>query len=266
MMERTMKEQDKVLEKNRRKAFWGLQLKYTLAPILWLYGSVFVILTGLFLINFTKVAEIEGEILLFEQLKALPLDIAFFALVMGSQTILKVGFERQKKNEPALKRLLLPKETTGLIRLCYSLFVTLGAFMVFFIMLCFLLLLENILAPESAYGGAELYPVFYQNAFLFRVYPVASAGAIPGLINCVALVSVLSLPIETEFDFAVWGEIAWRVLAGVAFIFYCFIEVDLPVWDFTVMAICWVTYVGKVVIAYWRRQKDDRAEALERME
>ena len=266
MMERTMKEQDKVLEKNRRKAFWGVQLKYTFAPILWLYGSVFVILTGLFLINFTKVAGLDGEILLFEQLKALPLDIAFFALVMGSQTILKVGFERQKKNELALKRLLLPKETTGLIRLCYSLFVTLGAFMVFFIMLCFLLLLENILAPESAYGGAELYPVFYQNAFLFRVYPVASARAIPGLINCVMLVSVLLLPIETEFDFAVWGEIAWRVLAGVAFLFYCFIEVDLPVWDFTVMAICWVTYVGRVITAYRRRQKDDGAEALERME
>ena len=266
MMERTMKEQEKEWEKNRRKAFFGLQLKYTLAPILWLYGSVLVILTGLFLVNFTKVAEIEGEILLFEQLKALPLDIAFFALVMGSQTILKVGFERQKKNELALKRLLLPKETTGLIRLCYSLFVTLGAFMVFFIMLCFLLLLENILAPESAYGGAELYPVFYQNTFLFRVYPVASARAIPGLINCVMLVSVLSLPIETEYDFQIWGESAWRALAGVAFLFYCFIEVDLPVWDFTVMAICWIAYVGKIIIAYRRRQRDDRAEALERME
>ena len=259
-------EQTKRLEKNRRKAFLGVQVKYTFAPLLWLYGIVFVVLTGLFLVNFTKVAEIEGEVLLFEQLKALPLDVAFFALVMGSQTILKVGFEKQRKNGLALKRLLLPKETTDLLRLCYSFLVTLSGFMAFFLMLCFLLLLENLLAPASAYGGAELYPAFYQLPFLFRVYPVASARAIPGLLNCVAMVSVLSLPIEAEYDFAVWGKIAWRVLAGVSFIFYCFIEVDLPVWDFTVMAICWITYVGKVVIAYWRRQRDDRAEAVERME
>lgn len=256
----------KVLEKNRRRAFLGLQIKYTFIPILWLYGIVFVILTGLFLFNFAKIAESHGEILLFEQLKALPLDIAFFALTIGSQTILVVGFKKQKKNGLALKRLLLPKETTDFIRLYYSFFITLSAFMVFSLMLCFLLLLENILAPESAYGGAELYPVFYQIPFLSRVYPVASAWAILGLINCVALVSVLSLPIETESDSIAWDMITWRILAGISFVFYCFIEVDLPVLDFAVMAIYWVTCAGKIIITFWRRRKDDRTDAMERME
>jgi len=256
----------KVLEKNRRRAFLKVQIKYTLAPVLWLYGIVFAILTGLFLINFAKIAGSGSEIFLFEQLKALPLDIAFGALVMGPQIILIAGFKKQKKNQLALKRVLLPKETTDLIRLCYSFFVTLSAFMVFLIMLCFLLLLENILAPESAYGGAELYPACYQINFLLRVYPVTSAWAIPGLINCVALVSVLSLPIETESDSIAWDMITWHILAGISFVFYCFIEVDLPVWDFAVMAIYWITCAGKIIIAYWRRSKDDRADAMERME
>ncbi|MBQ8846933.1 MAG: hypothetical protein IJ006_07290, partial [Lachnospiraceae bacterium] len=101
-----MKEQEKEWEKNRRKAFFGLQLKYTLAPILWLYGSVFGILMGLFLYNwFTKIAEADCEVSFLEQLKALPLAIAFMVLVMGGQIILIIGFARQEKNALAMKRI-----------------------------------------------------------------------------------------------------------------------------------------------------------------
>ena len=66
------------MEKNRRKAFWGVQLKYTLTPILWLYGIVFLGLTGMYLYNwFTEFAKSENEVSLVEQLGYLPLGISF---------------------------------------------------------------------------------------------------------------------------------------------------------------------------------------------
>ena len=267
MMERTMKEQEKEWEKNRRKAFFGLQLKYTLAPILWLYGIVFGILMGLFLYNwFTKIAEADCEVSFLEQLKALPLAIAFMVLVIGGQIILIIGFARQEKNALAMKRIPLSKETKDLICWEYSFFVTISAFLVYFLMLCLLLLTENIVSPETAYGGAELYPAFYHFIHMYRVYPIASVWAVPILITCVASVSVLSLiwKSDPEESVGIKGVSGYFVLAS--FLNYCFVERDVPVLDYVLMLLFGSIYIVKIVLVYRRRQRDDRAEVMEWVE
>ena len=49
VLNRMEDEQERMRGKSRRKAFWGLQIKYTLTPICLLYGIVFAILLGMFL-------------------------------------------------------------------------------------------------------------------------------------------------------------------------------------------------------------------------
>lgn len=266
-MERNMKEQDKVLEKNRRKAFWGLQLKYTLAPILWLYGSVFAGLMGMFLYNwFTKIAKSEYEVPFLEQLKILPLAIAFFVLVIGVQIILVIAFARQEKNALAMKRIPLSRETKDLICLEYSFLVTVSAFLVYFLTLCLLLIAENILSPETAYGGMELYPAFYYFMHMYRVYPIASGWAVPVLVCCIAAVSVISLVTKPDPDESATTRGVWGYLVVASIINYCYIESKIPVLDFILMLLFGSIYIVKIVLAYRRRQKNDRAEVVERME
>ena len=267
MMERSMKEQEKVLEKNRRKAFWGLQLKYTLAPILWLYGIVFGILTGLFLYNwFAKVAKAEYEVTFLEQLNALPLALAFFVLVIGVQIILIIGFARQEKNVLAMRHVPLSRETKELICWEYSFAVTLSAFLLYFLILCLLLFAENVLSPETAYGGAELYPVFYHFLHLYRVCPIASGWAVPVLLNCIAAVSVLSPIVKENPEESVRTNAVWGILIVVSFVNYCFVERKTPALDLVLMLLFGLFYIGKVILAYRRRQKDEGAEVRERVE
>ena len=269
-MERTMKEQDKVLEKNRRKAFWGLQLKYTFAPILWLYGIVFVILTGLFLINWvTHVSKVAYGVTLLQQLQVLPLAIAFIVIVIGVQVILLIGYERQEKQELAMKRIPLAQETKNLIRLEYSLLVTTGAFFVYFLMLCGVLLLENLLAPEHAYGMSELYPAFYHFRHLYRVYPVIKASRIFSLFVCIIAMSMLAPAWVKECKNPLKEKtivVAFSGLVLVSFLFFCLVEEKNPILDLVQMAIFGFPYMGSVIFSYRRRQKDDRAEVVERVE
>ena len=250
------------VERNRRKAFLGLQLKYTLAPIVWLYAGVFAVLLGLFLYNWvTAVKKIEGEVSFLEQAKVLPLGIAFWILVMGVQVILAVGFRKQTKNELAMQRVPLPEETKRVLRWSYSLLVTVSAFLVYFVMLCLLLLLENILDPSSAYGGAELYPVFYTFTHLYRLYPVANgmaAFALPIVVVGVAAIA----PMAADKGWHKWGSGVWIVFLCITFIFYCFENQGMGylLMDLVCMVIYGVSYMGSVISAYRRRQKDDGAE------
>lgn len=260
-------EQNRASEKNRRKAFFGLQLKYTFAPIVWLYGIVCGIVTGLFLYNrFTKAMGEVYEVAFLEQLKALPLALAFFVLVIGVQVILFIGFVRQEKNGLAMKHVMLPKETQELIRLEYSFLVTASAFLVYFLMLCLLLLLDNILSPETAYGGAELYPAFYHFLHMYRVYPIATGWAVPVSLACIAGVSVLSLFLRTDPEEDVRTKAVFGSLLVVYFVNYCFIERESPVLDFTAMLLFGMFYIGKVFFAYRRRQKDEGEKVRERVE
>lgn len=254
-------------EQNRRKAFWGLQLKYTFAPVLWLYGSVFVLLVGMFLFNWvTAVTNAESEVSFLEQLSALPLGILFYALITGVQIVLLIGFTKQRKNELAMSRILLPKETKELIRWVYSFFVTLSAFLVYFLMLCLLLVLENCLAPEHAYGMAELYPAFYKFTHLYRIYPVVSALAIPVFVSCVSAVSVMAPMMISVQEESQIGQAVWCGFILSSFGFFCFDEADNPVVDLLLLLIIGTAYIARVVITYQRRQKDDRTEVMERME
>lgn len=255
------------MEKNRRKAFWGLQLKYTLAPILWLYGIVFGILTGLFLYNwFAKVAKAEYEVTFLEQLNALPLALAFFVMVIGVQIILIIGFARQEKNELAMRHVPLSRETKELICWEYSFAVSLSAFLLYFLILCLLLFAENVLSPETAYGGAELYPVFYHFLHLYRVCPIASGWAIPVLVTCIVAISLIAPIVKEDPEETVRTKGIWGVLIVTFFVSYCFVERESPEFDFVVLLLFGVFYIGKVIFAYRRRQKDEGAEVRERVE
>ena len=254
------------VEKSRRKAFWGLQIKYTLLPILLLYGIVFAILLGMFLYNWVAhVSKNAGNVTFLAQMKVLPLDMAFVVLVMGGQMVLKIGFSKLRKNKLALTRIPLPEETKSFLRWSYSFLVTLSAFLIYFLMLGFLLVLENSLAPETAYGVTELYPAFYTFTHLYRVYPVANSMAWVVLPVIIANCSVI----------APWGEevqqeksikdAVWIGIALGTFLFYCF-DTGNPGADFALMLLYNAVYIGRVFFAYRRRQKDDRAELAERVE
>ena len=170
VLNRMEDEQERKREKSRRKAFWGLQIKYTLTPICLLYGIVFAVLLGMFLWNWiTKVSNTVGNVTFLAQIGALPLGITFVILIVGVQILLKISFSKQGKEELALLRIPLPEETRGLLRLEYSVLVTASAFLIYFLMLSALLVLENILEPETAYGLTELYPAFYPFPHLYRI-------------------------------------------------------------------------------------------------
>ena len=254
------------MEKNRRKAFWGVQLKYTLAPILWLYGIVFLGLTGMYLYNwFTEFAKSENEVSLVEQLGYLPLGISFFVLVIGVQVILGIGYAKQERNELAMKRILLPKEMIDMIRLNFSLLVTFSAFLFYFLMICLLGITENLLAPQYAYGGTELFSAFYYYAILYNVYPVVSVWTIPRFIVCVAAASVMSPMLGGVSSNSIWEYTRWERLVGgmvVGYLFslYCFDESFSPISDIIWMVFFGFFYVRKVVITYGKKYEDDREE------
>lgn len=254
------REQEKQLEKNRRRAFFGVQLKYTLTPICLLYGIVFAVLVGLFLFNWvTKVSGSEGASSFLAQIRVLPLEIAFVTLIIGGQVILNVGFSKQGKYELALLRIPLPEETRRLLRFGYSLLVTMSAFAVYFLMLNLLLVLENILAPETAYGFAELYPAFYTFTHLYRVYPVANGMAWIALPVVIANCSVMAPLVDEVRRKGEVKDAAWSAFALCEFLFYCFDEGNQAA-DFVLMMVFGGVYIGRVFFAYRRRQKDDRAE------
>ncbi len=259
------KEQEKQLEKSRRKAFLGLQIKYTLTPILLLYGIMFSVLLGLFLFNWvTKVSGNGSDISFLAQIRVLPLEVVFVALIIGVQMILNVGFSKQGKNELALLRIPLPEETRRLLRLGYSLLVTTSAFVVYFLILNLLLVIENLLAPETAYGFAELYPAFYTFTHLYRVYPVVNGMAWVALPVVIANCSVMAPLVDEVRRKGEVKDAVWSAFVLCEFLFYCFDDGSQAA-DFGLMLLLGGVYIGKVVFAYRRRQKDDRAEVVERM-
>ncbi len=247
------------MEKERRKAFWGVQVKYTLSGLLWLYGGLFVGIIGLFCYNwFAGVRVVEGEVTLLLQLKALPLGAVFFLMVIGTQAILLIGFYRQERNKLAMKRLLLPEETRDFIRYIYSVLVTFGAFVVYFLLLCVLLVLENLFSPATAFGVAELYPAFYTFPHLYFFYPVANGWAVPALIVTVLAIS----PFAQQYSSArEKRDIFYIYLLGIALYEFadCILDeerIDSLLW----FAIPALVLLVKYCVAYRRRQKDDRAE------
>lgn len=262
----TEKEQEKMLEKSRRKAFLGLQIKYTLMPVLLLYGIVFALLLGMFLYHWAAhVSKAAGNVTFLTQLNVLPLDVAFIVLAIGVQMVLKIGFSKQRKNRLALTRIPLPEETKNLLRWSYSFLVTLSAFLIYFLMLSFLLVLENSLAPETAYGFAELYPAFSTFTHLYRVYPVANGMAwvvFPVVIANCSVIAPWGEEIQQEKSIK---DAVWIGLALGTFLFYCF-DTGNQWADFALMLLFSAVYIGRVLFAYRRRGKDDRAEFAERVE
>ena len=97
VLNRMEDEQERMREKSRRKAFWGLQIKYTLTPICLLYGIVFAVLLGMFLWNrITKVSNAVGNVTFLAQIGALPLGLAFVILIVGVQILLKISFSKHR--------------------------------------------------------------------------------------------------------------------------------------------------------------------------
>lgn len=260
-------EQKRMREKNSRKALIGVQLKYTFLPVLWLVGSMIVILTGLFLFNLlTKVVDRPYEVSFLEQLQALPLAVTFLALITGVQVILTIGFSKMEKNVLAMNQIPLSRELKDLMQWEYSFLVTAGTFFAYFLMLCLWLFLENLLSPETAYGFSELYPVFYRFTHLYRVYPIGSVWGIPVLLGCVAAVSVIAPIFTGRLSETVRTEAVWGILIISSILFYFFDKSEQPVWDFTLMVFVGSIHIVRITLAYRRRQKNERAEVVERVE
>ena len=260
-------ENERKLKKNSRRLLFGVQLKYTFAPVLWLTGSVLVILTGMFLYNwFTKVADAEYEVSFLEQLQALPLTMAFFVLVLGVQIILAIGFAKMERNVLAMNQIPLSREEKALLRWNYSFWMNTGIFFTYFLMLCLLLLLDNLLSRENAYGFLDLYPALYRFRHLYLIYPIDSVWRIPVLLGCITAVSVIAPVLAEGLSKKTWKKVAVGVLCGWIFLIYFIEKSESPVWNFVSMVLLDVLYIGNLVFLYWRREKDDKAEVVEWVE
>jgi hypothetical protein len=129
-----------------------------------------------------------------------------------------------------------------------------------------LLFLENVLAPETAYGVSELYPAFHYFMHLYRVFPVAKAeNGIALLIVIMGLSSLAPMAEDVRRDKAV-TYMVWYVSICASFLFYGFVERGSFYADLGIMFVFSIAYIGEVIFTYRRRQKNDRAELTERVE
>jgi len=255
-------ETEKKTEKNRRKAFWGLQLKYTLTPLVLLYGGVLAVMTGLFLYNlFVNVKPRDGVMWFADQMSALPITLMFFVLVIGSQVIVGRGFLKQERNELGMKRVLLFEETKALIRFEYSFLITVTSYLINFLILCMLLVLDNLLLPSHALGGAEMHAVFYRFTHLYRLYPFLKLWALPAaavVILACAVMSTMVVKIRRKLDLLYGMEIPFLFLA---LAYFSLGPSKGGIYGSIVfMAVRGLWHCGKYVYLYVRRQKDDRTE------
>lgn len=246
---------DKTVEKNRRYAFLGVLIKYTMTPLLWLYGSVFAVLLGMFLYNFFKtVRDAQEAVSFFDQLWVLPLVPAFFCVTLGTQLLLSVGFVRLERNKFAMKRILLLAETKERLRRCYVIGITVISFAVYFLMLCVLLLAENFLSPGTAYGGAELYPVFYKMMHLYKIYPVTNGMAWMMLFLSVLCLSGIPVKIARawqERESMYLGEV---VFALYVFLYYVCVEDQLgKLRSYVFLLIYCISIIGSEIIRIVKR-------------
>ncbi|MBR6536562.1 MAG: hypothetical protein IKT67_05125 [Lachnospiraceae bacterium] len=253
---------EKETEKNRRKAFWGLQLKYTLTPLVLLYGGAFVVMTGLFLYNLiVNVKPRDGVVWFVDQMSALPVTAMFFVLIIGSQVIVGRGFLKQERNEPGMRRLQLFEETRALIRFEYSLLISFTSYLINFLILCLLLVLDNVLVPSHALGGAEMHAVFYRFTHLYRLYPFLKLWALPAaavVILACAVMSPLVVKVRSKLDIVYGMEIPFLFLA---LAYFSLGPSKGGIYGSIVfMAVRGLWHCGKYVYLYVRRQKDDRTE------
>ncbi len=255
-------ETEKKTERNRRKAFWGVQLKYTLTPLLFLYGGVLAVMTGLFLYNFfVNVRPRDGVVWFADQMSALPITLLFFVLVIGSQVIVGRGFLKQERNELGMKRLMLFEETKALIRFGYSLLIAFTSYLMNFLILCFLLVLDNVLVPSHALGGAEMHAVFYRFTHLYRLYPFLKLWALPAaavVILACAVMSPLVVKVRRKLDIFYGMEIPFLFLA---LAYFSLGPSKGGIYGSIVfMAVRGLWHCGRYVYLYVRRQRDDRTE------
>lgn len=255
-------EREKKTEKNRRKAFWGLQIKYTLTPLLLLYGGVLAVMTGLFLYNlFVNVRPRDGVVWFADQMSALPVTAMFFVLVIGSQVIVARGFLKQERNELGMKRVLLFEETKALIRFEYSFLIAFTSYLMNFLILCLLLLIDNLLLPFHALGGVEMHAVFYRFTHLYRLYPFLKLRALPAaavVILACAVMSPLVVKVRRKLDLFYGLDIPLLFLAFVYFSLGT--SKGGMIGSIVFMAVRGLWQCGKYVYLHVRRQRDDRTE------
>ncbi len=206
------------MEKRNKLAFWGVQIKYSYIHLLLLYTVVLAGMAGWYFIQANvKFKTVGAEMTLFEHLQGMPVYLSFLVLVLGSQGILSVAYAKQEKNRLAMAKLLLEPRAVWNIRFGYSLLVTVAAFLVHFISIFLLFFADRLMYPESAYGIAELYPVFYRFRHLYLFYPVMNPWAVLLLILCVAGISQVSVWVAAVFRYDSWLRSIFSV--GVVLLF-----------------------------------------------
>lgn len=184
---------ESAVERGRRLAFLGVQIQYTWTALVVLFFAVLAVMVGLYLYICKIKPEPGAGMLSFTALlQSIPVYPAFLVLVLGSQVILALGFVKQEKNSLTMQRVLLSPRCRFKVRLCYSLLVSVVAFLFYFAILCVLLILDATLYPESFYGVAEWYPAFTWFRHLFALYPVANPWAFLSLPACVMAVAQIS--------------------------------------------------------------------------
>ena len=193
------------MEKRYKRAFWGVQLKYSYIRLLLLYTVVLAGMVGWYFIQANvKFKTVGAEMTLFEHLQGIPVYLSFPVLVLGAQGILSVAYAKQEKNRLAMAKLLVEPRAVWNIRFGYSLLVTVAAFLIHFISIFLLFFADRLMYPESAYGITELYPVFYRFRHLYLFYPVMNPWAVLLLIVCVAGISQISVWVAIVFRYDSW--------------------------------------------------------------
>ena len=212
------------MEKRNKLAFWGVQVKYSYIHLLVLYIVVLVGMPAWYLVQANvRFQTVGAEMTLFEHLQGMPVYLSFLALVLGAQGILSIAYAKQEKNRLAMAKLLLEPRAVWSIRFGYSLLVTVAAFLVHFISIFLLFFADRLMYPESSYGTAELYPVFYRFRYLYLFYPVMNPWAALLLPLCVAGVSQVSVWVGIVIRYHSWISSLFPVGVVLFFLFISYI-------------------------------------------
>lgn len=193
------------MEKRYKSAFWSVQIQYTFIRLLVLYVTGLVGPVVWYLVQAkVKFKTYGAELTLFEHLQGIPLYLFFLITVLGSQVILAVAYAKQEKNRLAMGRLLLETRTVWKIRFGYAVLVSVASFLVHFISVFLLFFADRLMYPESTYGIAELYPVFYRFRHLYVCYPAMNPWAVLVMVLCVAALAQCSVWVGTVVRHNTW--------------------------------------------------------------
>ncbi|MBQ8281681.1 MAG: hypothetical protein IJZ25_04700 [Lachnospiraceae bacterium] len=185
------------MNRNKEKvvSIYGVQIKYTLVPLVILNGIIVCILTAMFCYNLFSEkhgGNIPAFILL---LGYLPIYPGFLVSILGGQIILAVGFVKQQKDSQGMLKLPMESKKIKCIYWKYSLMVTLASMMIHFLTLGGLFCIYRLGTQVQTYGSIDLYLAFYKFSYLVNMYPLVNPWLVIFTLLAVVDASIMSLEI-----------------------------------------------------------------------